>query len=261
MSLITLVTDFGTRDYYVGAIKGVIYQIAPKSLVVDVTHDVGRHDVLHAAFVLRQIWPCYPSGTVHLVVVDPGVGSPRRIVVGRYAGQLVVAPDNGLISLVHRDLPLEALHVAENPRYFLPKVSNLFHGRDIMAPLAAWLSTGLPIERVGSPTDRIEVLQLAKPEFLPAHAVAGAVLYVDRFGSLVTNIAREDLVPTLRHRRDVKVHLGQTCVGPIRTCYEDVPVGEPLALIGSADLLEIAVHRGSAAERFQSDMRSRVEVR
>lgn len=261
MSLITLVTDFGMRDHYVGAIKGVIHQLAPKSVIVDVTHDVGPHDVLHAAFVLRQIWPWYPPGTVHLAIVDPGVGSPRRILVGRYAGQTVVAPDNGLISLVHRELPLEALHVAENPRYFLPKVSNAFHGRDIMAPLAARLSTGLPLERVGSPTDRIEVLQLAKAEFLQGHAVAGAVLYVDRFGNLVTNITREDLVPTIRHRHDVKVHLGETCVGPIRTCYEDVPPGEPLALIGSADLLEIAVHRGSAAKRFQSTPGSKVEVR
>ncbi|UCG16423.1 MAG: SAM-dependent chlorinase/fluorinase [Phycisphaerales bacterium] len=261
MSLITLVTDFGTCDQYVGAIKGVIHQLAPKATVVDITHDIEPRNILRAAFVLRHVWPWYPRGTVHVVVVDPGVGSARQILVGRYAGQYVVAPDNGVITLVHRDLPLEALCVAEDRRNFLPKVSATFHGRDIMAPLAAKLSEGMSITKVGPPTDHVKVLSLPTPDYRPEHVMAGTILFVDRFGNLVSNISREDLASTLRHRPSAQVYLDGVCIGPIRTHYAEVPSGKPLALIDSTDYLEIAVNGGSAAERFQPAGDAVVEVR
>jgi S-adenosylmethionine hydrolase len=261
MSIITLVTDFGTRDYYVGAMKGVLSQFAPKATIVDITHDIEPHDVLRAAFILRNIWPWYPEGTVHAVVVDPGVGTARSILVGRYAGQYVVTPDNGTITLVHHSYPLEALHVAKETRNFLPEVSSTFHGRDIIAPLAAKLSAGMPPGDVGPPTDRVEVLPLPKPNYLPSHVTAGVVLLADRFGNLVTNISREDLIPTIRHRPNAQVYVGRDCVGPIRSHYGEVRPGEPLAMIGSTNNLEISINRGSAAERFQSTAHSAVEVR
>jgi len=261
MSLITLITDFGTHDHYVASMKGVIYQIAPRATVVDISHDVEPHNVLHAAFVLRHAWPWFPPGTVHLAVVDSGVGSSRRILVGHYGGQYVVAPDNGIVTLVHHELPLLALHVAENVRHFLASVSMTFQGRDVMAPLAAKLSEGMRISDVGPRTDRVEVLPLARPKCLPHHETVGEVLFIDRFGNLLTNIGRADLAPTFRVRHNVQVYLDETCVGPIRSCYGDVSPGEALALIGSTDHLEIAVNQGSAAGVLRSGRGAVVHVR
>ena len=261
MPLITLLTDFGTRDHYVAAIKGVILQIAPQTMIVDVTHEIDPQDVVRAAFVLRQIWDWYPPGTVHLAVVDPGVGSDRRILAGRYTGQYVVAPDNGLISMVHHELRIEAMHEVDNRKYMLPTISATFHGRDIMAPVAAHLAGGVSIQDLGPRTDHVDVLQLAAVQRTSAHGLTGQVLCVDRFGNLITNITRHDLLATVQHHREVKVYLGRVCVGPLRTSYHEVAAGEPLALIGSCDRLEIAVNRGNAAKVLALQPGAQVEVR
>ncbi len=258
---ITLLTDFGTRDQYVAVMKGVILQITPDVEVIDVTHHIDPHDVTRAAFVLRQVWNWYPPGTVHLAVVDPGVGSERRIIAGRYSGQYVVCPDNGLISMVHHDLRVEAVHVVENRNYMLAGVSGTFHGRDIMAPVAAHLAGGLPIRNLGPPTDRVEVLQLATPRPLPGAGLAGEVLCADRFGNLITNIPRKALVQVYRQHSDAQVYLDGRCIGPIRSAYYEVPVGEPAALIGSTDYLEVAVNCASAAEKLSAKRGTKVEVR
>jgi S-adenosylmethionine hydrolase len=201
-----------------------------------------------------------------MAVVDPGVGSERPILVGRYAGQYVVTPDNGTVTMVHHHFALEALHVAIDPRNYLPrqqvtKVSSTFHGRDIIAPLAARLATGTKPHEIGPPTDRVEVLPLPRPDHLPSHVIAGVVLLTDRFGNLVTNITREDLMPTLRHRPHAQVYLAETCVGPVRTHYGEVAPGEPIALIGSTDHLEISINRGNAAEQLRAAANHAVEVR
>lgn len=260
MPLITLLTDFGTRDQYVAAVKGVILQVAPTAVVVDVTHDIPPRDILRAALVLRQIWPWYPRGTVHLAVVDPGVGSRRRVIAGRYNGQFVVAPDNGLVSMVHHELRVEAVHSVENRRYMLPNISATFHGRDIMAPVAAHLATGLPIQKLGPVTDHLEILQFATPERLSDYTIVGRVLYVDRFGNLVTNIARGHLLSTYQHRTGVEVHLEGVRIGPVLASYHEVDPGQPLALIGGDDYLEIAVNCGDAAETLSASRGSKVEV-
>ncbi len=210
MPLITLLTDFGTSDYYVAAIKGVLLQVAPTVAVVDVTHDIGPQDVVGAAMVLRQVWPWFPPGTVHLAVVDPGVGSKRRIIAGRYNGQYVVAPDNGLVSMVHRELRVEAMHLVENRRYMLPRISATFQGRDIMAPVASHLAAGLPIGRLGPATDRLEIIPIATPTKLEDHTLVGEVLCVDRFGNLVTNIERGHLLTTYQKRSAVEVSPTET---------------------------------------------------
>jgi len=261
MAVITLLTDFGTRDHYVAAMKGVILQITPDARLVDVSHEVDPQDVVRAAYLLRQVWDWYPPGTVHLVVVDPGVGSRRRIIAGRYAGRYVVAPDNGLISMVHHELPLEAVHVVENRKYMLPAISATFHGRDIMAPVAAHLAAGLALRNLGPPTDHVDVLQLAAPQRTADHGISGQVLCADRFGNLITNITRHDLLPTHQHRRNVKVYLGDVCIGPIHTSYHEVATGQPLALIGSSDHLEISVNCGSAEKNFAPPRGAKVEVR
>ena len=261
MSCITLITDFGTRDHYVGVMKGVIHSIAPDVKVIDITHDIPAHNVLHAAFVLRQAWTWYPPDTVHLAVVDPGVGSRRKILVGRYGGQYVVAPDNGLISLVHHEVPVEDLRVVENARLCLPTISATFHGRDVMAPVAAHLAKGQNLRDFGPATDRLEVLQI-EPCTTDAHlTITGTVLYVDRFGNLVTNIHKHSWVRTQTQRANAQVYVNGRCVGPVRSCYADVAAGEPLALIGSSDYLEISVNQGRAVDVLACGASATVEVK
>lgn len=250
MPTITLTTDFGTRDHYVGAIKGVIRSLAPKAEIIDITHEIGPHDVLHASFVLHGIWPYYPEGTIHLAVVDPGVGSERRIILGRYAGQYVIAPDNGLITFLHRTRRVEEMYVVENRRYFLPQPSSTFHGRDIFAPVAAHLASGVKSRDFGRSTDRVEMLDIPHSAEITGRRIMGRILYVDRFGTLVTNINQQNLLALGIKDRDPEVFVGGQNIGPIRSHFGEVPEGEPLALQGSTGYLEIAVNRGSAAERF-----------
>jgi len=249
MRIVTLITDYGTGDYYVGVLKGVILSIAPEVGLVDVTHDIEPHSIMDAAFVLRQVWPCFPPGTIHLVVVDPGVGSPRRILLGRYADRFVVAPDNGLVTWLHRDYPTQAMYVIDDQRYFLPSVSATFDGRDIMAPVAAHLARGVNPQAFGPLTDRVEILPLAHRAEVVEHGLRGRVIYVDRFGNLVTNIHNEQLTST-GARRTWEVVVEGSSVGPVRRAFFEVPPGEPLAFIGSTGLLEVAVNQGSAAQRF-----------
>lgn len=261
MSLITLITDFGTRDYYVGAMKGVILQIDPRATIVDITHDIEPHNVVHGAFVLRQSLPWFPQRTVHVVVVDPGVGSDRRILAGKYDGQVVLAPDNGLISLVHRELPLEEIYAVQNTQYFRNPVSRTFHGRDILAPVAAYVATGLSLDKLGPAADRVEVLELPAPRRIEPFGLAGNVLYADHFGNLVTNIGRADLSALYRRNREVQVYVGDVCVGPVRHTYSDVAAGQALAVIGSANMLEISVNRGNAKRKLEADFETAVIVR
>ena len=161
-TVITLLTDFGTQDWYVAAVKGVILQIAPQATIVDVTHNIGPQDVIRAAFVLRQTLEWFPPGTIHLAVVDPGVGSSRRLLAGRYAGQYVVAPDNGLITVVHRELPVEAVHQITNRAYALRSMSTTFHGRDIMAPARQSRRSDRPPPRRLQVTWQVEVDSLGR---------------------------------------------------------------------------------------------------
>jgi len=248
--LITFTSDFGLKDYYVGAVKGVVHSIAPHARLVDISHDIGPQNIVHGAFVLRQIWEYFPEGSIHLAIVDPGVGTNRRIIVGRYAHRTIVAPDNGLVTLVHRDFPVESMIVAQNKRYFLPVVSATFHGRDIMAPIVAHLANGVHAEDLGCTTDRLELLSMATRAETVGGKVVGRALYADRFGNVITNIAEDQVVDSSgRHRAASLLVNGKHSV-PIARTFSDVGVHEPVALIGSAGMLEIACNRGSAAERF-----------
>lgn len=250
MAVITLMTDFGTQDHYVACMKGVILQINPRVTLVDVTHNIAPQGVVEAAFVLRQIWAWFPPNTIHLAVVDPGVGTSRRILVGRYSDRVVIAPDNGLISLVHRDAQIQELRILDNRRFLAGSLSSTFHGRDIMAPVAAHLSNGMHLAELGPLTDRLEVLSLPVPQHGGDAAVTGHVIYVDHFGNLVTNISAGDVNAASGRGRSLDVYLAEQCVGPIRQTYADVGVGEPLALIGSTQMLEVAINRGDASEYF-----------
>ena len=260
MPIITLTTDYGSSDYYVGALKGVILQLAPKAQIIDITHDIGAHDVLHGAFVLRALWPWYPEGTVHLAVVDPGVGTSRRILAARFDGQFLVAPDNGLLTFLHREVRTEAIHVVDNPRYFLHPPSTTFHGRDLMAPVAAHLAQGVKLREFGRATHRVEVLPVPARPAVSAAGLSGQVIYVDRFGNLVTNITRASLLALGAHSGEFQVTVNDTELGPIQEAFGQVPVGTPVGLIGSTEHVEIAVNQGRAIDHFGPRDRIRVLV-
>src|SRR5262245_49263197 len=261
MAIVTLTTDFGVSDHYVACMKGVILQIAPTTYLVDVTHQIERHDVVHAAVVLRQVFEFYPRGTIHVVVVDPGVGSTRRLLAMQYSGQFVLAPDNGIVSLVHRDMSLHEIRSIENRDLFRRHVSSTFHGRDILAPIAGFLAAGGVISNVGPPVTQLEILNLPKPVTLPDGGIEGQVLYCDRFGNLISNISKDDVKACMMRRSDAEVYVGALRIGPVRRTYSDVAPGEILSLLSSAGSLEIAINQDSAASRLRAGPGSSVIVR
>jgi len=248
--IITLTTDFGEADHYIACMKGVILQHAPAVQLVDVSHSIGPHDVVHGAFILRQVFEHFPMGTIHIAVVDPGVGTSRRLIATRYEGQFILAPDNGLISLVHRDFKLEELRVLQNTRLFRDEISMTFHGRDVLAPVAGHLAAGMSFEDVGPLIDELEILNLERPSALPDGGLEGQVLYVDRFGNLITNISLEDI--ETRHGERVQVYVGPLRIGALRATYADVNPGEIVALIGSTGMVEIAINQGNAATQLRA---------
>lgn len=252
MAIITLTTDFGEADHYVACMKGVILQHVPNVQLVDVTHTISQHDVVHAAFVLRQIVQHFPPGTIHVVVVDPGVGTARRLLAARYEGQIILAPDNGLVSLVHRDFSLDELYSIENTRLFRSEVSTTFHGRDILAPIAGNLARGLAMDNVGPPLEQLEILNLEKANPLPSGGIEGQVLYVDRFGNMITNISEDELSVMYPNFEGLQVHVGPLRIGPLRTTYADVAEGEIVAVVGSTGMVEIAVNQGNAATQLRA---------
>ena len=258
MSIVTLTTDFGTRDHYVAVMKSVILRHAPKAQLVDVTHQIPKFNIEHAAMVLRQLVEWFPPGTVHLVVVDPGVGTDRAVMAFRYNGQYVICPDNGLITLVHRSWPFETAKRLNRPGE--PHQSSTFHGRDIMAPAAGFLANGGTIDRIGEAVDSVELLALRPCAVHDDGTIEGQVVYVDSFGNLVTNIHRDDVARASQRKVGVEVVVGNRTVGPIRSTYSDVPAGKPVALIGSSDLLELAVNRGNAAKFFRADPGAAVKI-
>lgn len=261
MSIIAMITDFGMHDHYVAAMKGMILQINPRATLVDVAHEIGPHAIDEAAFILRQVFPYYPQDTIFVVVVDPTVGTNRRILAARYSDRIVLAPDNGIVTFLHRDAELQEIRVVENRRYQASSLSATFHGRDIFAPVAAHLSRGLSMDQLGPVADHIEVLQLARAHHHKDGTIEGQVLFVDRFGNLITNISERDLsaANSATHRHDVFV--GSHKIGPIHITYADVPKGEPVALIGSTQMLEIAVNNGNAAKNLNVSRGDSVSVR
>lgn len=253
MRIITLTTDFGEADHYIACMKGVILKRAPSARIVDVTHLIQPHDVVHGAFVLRQIFEHFPEGTIHVIVVDPGVGTSRRLLAVRYEGQIILAPDNGLVSLVHRDYDMEELRTLSNTRLFRPEISATFHGRDILAPVAGELAQGMSLENVGPLIDQLEILNLERPSRLPTGGIEGHVLYVDRFGNLISNISEIDLDAVAPDNIEkFNVHVGPLAIGPIRSTYADVAVGEVVPVIGSTGMLEVAVNQGNAAAQLRA---------
>ena len=245
--ILTFTTDFGHRDAYVAAMKGVVLGIDPGVCLVDVSHEIAPQDVMEAAFVLRGAVPYFPAGTVHIVVVDPGVGTARRPVALRWNDQLFVGPDNGVFTLLlDKGVPDEAV-VLDRPAWWRsPEPSATFHGRDIFAPVAAHLAAGRGLDEVGSPAGALTPLHWALP-VADEQGVQGWVVHVDHFGNCITNIPRAGFEDR-RAGRALKGYAGGGILNALHATYGEAEAGEPLMLFNSADFMEIAVNGGNAAE-------------
>ena len=254
---IALTTDFGTAGSYVAAMKGVILGINPAARLVDVSHEIAPQDIRAAALCLSQVVPFFPPGSIHVVVVDPGVGSDRRLLCVRMHEQVFLAPDNGVLSWTARGADtIERIELSE-PRFWRSEISPTFHGRDILAPVAAHLSLGVTPSQLGRPVGDWVQLPWPVPKPIPG-GLEGELLAVDRFGNLLTNI-REPELPVAA-RSALSVVCEATEIGPLVRAYSDVRDGELAALVGSSGLLEIAVRNGSAAARLGARPGTRVRV-
>jgi len=244
--IITLITDFGLRDWYVGAMKGVILGVNPAASIVDITHDIAPGDVTGAAFALRGSYRCFPSGTVHVVVVDPGVGGERKILLAESNRHLFLAPDNGILSGAIGSDALRSVRSVERSRFWRRSISDTFHGRDIFAPVAAHLSKGEPPARMGPACKKNVALNFPMPNFLNGNLLRAEVMHVDRFGNLITNIGED--MPILREGIAIRIR-GREIKGVSRS-YDSVRKGELLAICGSSGYLEISVNGGDASRKL-----------
>jgi S-adenosyl-L-methionine hydrolase (adenosine-forming) len=253
-ALITLTTDFGLDDPWVAIMKGVIATRAPGVPVVDVSHGIPPQDVLAGALVLRHAAPWFPAGSIHVAVVDPGVGSERRALCIETDAGLFVGPDNGILSLAAPPGSVRGIVELREERYLVTPRSTTFHGRDVFAPVAAALATGTDARALGPPVD--DPVRLAMPEPVrQGRTVRGQVIYVDRFGNLVTNLPG-DAFP----HADVSISLGHARIRGIATSYAAVARGTLVAVVNSWNLIEIAVRDGSARERLGADVGTTVSL-
>ena len=259
--IVTLLTDFGTADYFVGAMKGAVLAANPEARVVDITHEVPPYDVESGAFTLRAAFETFPEGTVHVAVVDPGVGSARRAIAVEGRGHAFVGPDNGLFGHVYERVRPFRVFQLTNVNFFRREVSQTFHGRDVFAPVAGALSRGVRAEELGPEVFDFVRLPSAAVERAADGTLVGAVIHVDRFGNLVTNITPEDLSEE-SVARGARLSIKGREVRRFRHFFaEDAEgAGEPFAVWGSAGLLEVAVFRGSASGVLGAQRGDKVEV-
>jgi S-adenosylmethionine hydrolase len=255
--MITLTTDFGLKDPYLAQMKGVLLTLNPKATLIDITHGVEKFNVRMGAFMLASAASYFPKGTVHLAVVDPGVGTERRAILVQAKQGFFVGPDNGVLILAAQNQGIQHVHELVNPKFMLPKVSGTFHGRDIFAPAAAHLDMGVMPKEFGP-----EITDAYSPAFVKAEVtgekLVGEVLYVDSFGNIITNISQEKRPQTKAAHVEIQDCSFQVTFG--RT-YADTKPKEAVALIGSHGFLEIALNQASAAEKFHAVAGDRVVVK
>ncbi len=256
--VVTLLSDFGNRDGFVGILKGVLLGICPSARTIDLSHEIAPQDVMEGALVLSAAVDHFPVGTVHLAIVDPGVGTDRRALLIETEAFTLVGPDNGLLSLAAARSPLRKIVHLDEPRWFAPSPSATFHGRDVFAPVAAHRANGVPPEQLGSIVEdyaRVTIPAVRRVD----DGIEGQILYVDRFGNLVCNIARSDL--TASSGTQMTVRLGDVTIAQISATYGAVREGKPVAVWNSWDRLEIAVRNGSAVRQLRARSGDRVQLK
>jgi S-adenosylmethionine hydrolase len=247
--IITLTTDFGSNDHFVGAMKGVILDIVPDAQIVDICHAVQAFDVLDGALTISQAYSYFPNRTVHVVVVDPGVGTARRPIVASCDKYHFVAPDNGVLSLVYAREPRVHVRHITSEHYFLQPVSNTFHARDIFSPVAAYLAKEVDSLKFGEEIEDYVRFSAPKPKAVDGNRLRGVVLKVDRFGNLITNITPQD-APMIfgADPKAFKIVVGTREITELHNAYAEAAPGEVFGILGSMGFLEIAANRGAAAQ-------------
>jgi S-adenosylmethionine hydrolase len=256
MPIITLLTDFGLADHFVGVVKGVILGICPEARMVDITHAVTPFEIAEAGFLLAQSWRYFPKGTIHMAVVDPGVGSSRRAILAEAGGHFFVAPDNGLLSLVFAEEEHRVREITAR-RYFREPVSQTFHGRDVFAPVAAHLAAGVALAKFGKRIEDATRFPFAGPVRTARRNWTGSIVQIDRFGNLITNFKTAEFGP----RQPFELMAGLSTVSRIEANYEAAGMGELFAIAGSSGYFEIAVGQGSAARVLGCGVGAPVELR
>lgn len=257
-ALITLTTDFGTGSPYLAAMKGVILGINPAVRLVDISHEIGPQDVRHGAVILAEATTWFPAGTIHVAVVDPGVGTQRKLIYARFGDQHYLAPDNGLLSLlVKRGKPSRIVELA-NAEIWLPDISHTFHGRDILAPVAAQLSLGLEPEQLGPTVHELLMIDWPEPT-RTGNRIEGAVRWIDRFGNLITNVGAGQL-PNPEKSKSLRIQCGGLQIVGLAQTYGQHKPGKLTALVGSSGYLEIAMVDGSAAQTLHAAAGATVSV-
>jgi S-adenosyl-L-methionine hydrolase (adenosine-forming) len=243
MKPIALLSDFGTTDWFVASMKGVILSINPAAVIVDINHDIPAGDITAGAFNLLACHSSFPAGTIFVAVVDPGVGSGRAAIAIRAGGFILIGPDNGLFSMISDNYYASEIRSLENTRYFQKEVSSTFHGRDLFAPVGAYLSRGIAFEKLGPKRKSIVPLSTLPAARAVKDTLVGSVIYIDRFGNAISNISSS--IASQARRIRVKGHTIPLC-----SCYSDVAEGKPVAVIGSCGFVEISVNRGNAARKM-----------
>jgi hypothetical protein len=249
---VTLLSDFGCRDPYVGAMRGAVLSVCPNARLVDLTHEVAPHDVLEGAYALASACAEFPPGTIHLAVVDPGVGGERRPLVATTARYHFVGPDNGLLSLALTRERRVVVREIQSREYLHPSVSPTFHGRDLFAPVAGWLARGLAPARLGPRLASCRTSLVREPTRLRDGSVRGSVLHIDRFGNVISNIERSSLPPAFLERGVLicRARLGGHEITHRASHYAAAPSGRPFLLVNSLGFVEVALREASLAERW-----------
>ncbi|MDD5544644.1 MAG: SAM-dependent chlorinase/fluorinase [Acidobacteriia bacterium] len=259
--IITLTTDFGDTDYFVGVMKGVILSIQPEALIVDLTHNIRPQDLFDGAFLIHQTCRYFPAQTIHCVVVDPGVGTARRPIVASAENQFFVAPDNGVLSLVLEEAAeIQVVH-ATATHYFRDDKTPTFQGRSIFAPLAAWISRGVKMESMGPPITDFIRLKSPQARQTESNKVRGAILKIDHFGNCITNIDPK-LLPGFFNtpRPAFMFRVGNATIARIQSTFEEASSPEPFIFLGSTGCFEIGINHGSAAELLKLSRGMEIEV-
>jgi S-adenosylmethionine hydrolase len=257
-SVITLLTDFGTKDHYIASMKGTILSINPQCTLIDITQHISPHDIREGAFILANAYSFFPKGTIHLSVVDPEVGGPRRPILIVTTNYFFVGPDNGLFTLALQREKVKKLVALTNPKYFLSQVSTTFHGRDLFAPVAAYLSLGVKPGAFGPILDSWVELDFEKLRIRGGKLI-GEILQIDAFGNLISNINEEQLFHFVKNHSFV-IRTGKRDIQGLKKGYWEGKGNEPMALIGSGGFLEISVREGNAQRMLKVKKRDRITV-
>ena len=253
-NIITLTTDFNETDGFAGVMKGVILSINPEAKIIDISHQVPSQNIEAAAFLFYNSYDFFPEGTTHVIVVDPGVGSQRRIIAAQSKKYIFIAPDNKVLNYIfNSDETLTVVNVL-NKKYFLPKISNTFHGRDIFAPVAAHLSMGLTIKELGPAINDYNNSKIPTP-IISSKKIIGNVIYIDKFGNLITNIHQ-----SLISNKNISIKFKKIVINNLSNSYTDVKINEPLAIIGSSGYLEVSIRNGDACKNFNISIKDPIEV-